>query len=324
MGAVAVDYVNKPSNNATYKGSGAVKAPTPPISASSASTVSTVSAGGSTLGKVLSVGKNVLGRFNTIGMFVQGMDYVNDKRKERLAEIEAEYAKLDETQQAEKEALEQAMAYEKGAIAQEDKAQEVKQEAGAIADSVVYNQGDTLPSVLTQNAKALTQSLNTLTTTINEQFSLLNNYMMANLIVQGQFLDLKTAEGDLKVESMQYAKTPVASSVLKTDSVVGMSPREIEVSHRSNEVEARVYARNPVSVKDWDENVLADIAPREAELVKNATLAKDTTDKINFEVEDDWGLDDIVDGIDISQIFGYSPDSDVIKEAFNRLGGSGL
>ena len=324
MGAVAVDYVNKPSNNATYKGSGAVKAPAPVISATTASTVSTVSAGGSTLGKVLSFGKNFVGRANVVGLGISALDYINDHRLARIAEIEAEYAKLDESQQIEKELLEQAKAFEENALKQDEKLKEVKQEADSIADSVAYTQGDTLPSVLTQNAKALTQSINTLTTTLNEQFALLNNYMMANLIVQGQFLDLKTVEGGLKVEAMEFSKNPVNTSILKNDSVVGMSPREIEVSHRSNEVEAKVYARTATTVKDWDENVLADIAPREAELVKNTTLAKDTTDKINFSLDEDIDFDDIVDGIDLPSIFGYSGDTEPLKEFYERLGGKGL
>lgn len=318
MGAVAVDYVNKPSNNATYKGSGAVKAPAPVVSATTASTVSTVSAGGSTLGKVFSIGSKVLGRVNTVGMFVQGMNYIDDQRLARIAEIEAEYAQMDSSQSAEKEALEQAIAFEKGVLAQEDKAKEVKQEADSIADSVAYMQGETLPSVLTQNAKALTQSINTLTTTLNEQFALLNNYMMANLIVQGQFLELKTAESGLKVEAMEFSKNPVDTSILKNDSVVGMSPREIEVSHRSNEVEAKVYARTATTVKDWDENVLADIAPREAELVKNATLAKDTTDKINFDIDDLMDDNEVV----LDGVRGYELGSDIMREFILKMGGS--
>lgn len=296
MGAVAVDYVNKPSNNANYKGSGAVKAPTPPISATASSTVSTVSVGGSTLGKVLNFGKNVAGRANLVGMFVQGMDYINDKRKERLAEIEAEYAKLDETQQAEKEALEQAMAYEKGAIAQEDKAQEVKQEAGAIADSVTYAQGQTLPSVLSQNSKALTQSLNTLTTTMNEQFALLNNYMMANLIVQGQFLELKTLESGLKVESMEYDKENIKLKDLEGNSIA-----------------------------DPDNGLISTpLSPRDIRVIRDTTLAKDTTDKINFEIPEELESELSSDLLDISDILGYPDGADIFKEYYSRLGGVGL
>ena len=101
-----------------------------------------------------------------------------------------------------------------------------------------------------------------------------------------------------------------------------MSPREIEVSHRSNEVEARVYQRTPTTVKDIDENVLFDIAPREARFVKDATVAKDTTDKINFELDDEDV--DLADPLDIKTIFGYSSDSDALKEFYTRLGGIGL
>lgn len=137
-------------------------------------------------------------------------------------------------------------------------------------------------------------------------------------------LEIEVSKNSYVVEANEFAKVPVDFDILNADSVVGMSPREIEVSHRSNEVEARVYARNPVSVKDWDENVLADIAPREAELVKNATLAKDTTDKINFSLDEDGNLDEESKGVDFSSILGYSGDTEIIKEVFTRLGGQGL
>ena len=90
---------------------------------------------------------------------------------------------------------------------------------------------------------------------------------------------------------------------------------EIELNKESME-----YAKTAQTVKDLDGQLVASFAPREAELVKNATLAKDTTDKINFDI------DDFIDEpeIDISSIFGYSGDADVVKEFFSHLGGRGL
>jgi len=257
--------------------------------------------------------------------------------------------------------------------------------------------GETLPSVLKQNANAIIQALNTYTSVFNSKFDELNYSFIGLLsymeniasLMQKTYDDNKKLQeskakeeeqysaqvGDTKmtpaeieakknlamwraydfktsavsssvleasnvvgmtpleievsknsniIEANEFSKTPVDFDILNSDSVVGMSPREIEVSHRSNEVEAKVYARTATTVKDWDENVLADIAPREAELVKNATLSKDTTDKINFSLDDDGDIDDIVEGVDLSKIFGYEPDSDIIKEAFTRLGGVGL
>lgn len=137
-------------------------------------------------------------------------------------------------------------------------------------------------------------------------------------------LEIEVSKNSYIVEANEFAKSPVDYDILNSDSVVGMSPREIEISHRSNEVEAKVYARTATTVKDWDENVLADIAPREAELVKNTTLAKDTTDKINFSLDDDGGIDEIVNGIDLPSIFGYSGDTEALKEFYERLGGQGL
>lgn len=257
--------------------------------------------------------------------------------------------------------------------------------------------GETLPSVLKQNANAIIQSLNAYTSVFNLKLDELN-YSFAGLLsymeniaslIQKTYDDNKKLEeekakeeeqysvqvGDTKmtpaeieakknlamwraydfktsavpsslleasnvvgmtplqievsknsyiVEANEFAKSPVDYDILNSDSVVGMSPREIEISHRSNEVEAKVYARTATTVKDWDENVLADIAPRDAELVKNATLAKDTTDKINFSLDDDGDIDEIVNGIDLPSIFGYSGDTEALKEFYERLGGQGL
>lgn len=70
------------------------------------------------------------------------------------------------------------------------------------------------------------------------------------------------------------------------------------------------YAKTAQTVQDLDGKTIASFAPREASLVKDVTLAKDTTDKINFDIED------FIDEpeIDISSIFGYSGDSDVVKK----------
>ncbi len=169
----------------------------------------------------------------------------------------------------------------------QQKNEALKEKVQTIDNSVVYEQGQSLPFVLSQNAKALTQSINTLTSTVSEQLGLLNNYMMAFAIYQQQFLDIKASEADLKIESMEFAKTAQ-------------------------------------SVKDLDGQVVASFAPREASLVKDVTLAKDTTDKINFELPPEFDADLSSDKLDISSILGYDDGSDIYKEFFTRMGGVGL
>lgn len=218
--------------------------------------------------------------------------------------------------------------------------------------------GETLPAVLTKNTKELVTSVNKLNSTLGEKFDYFNNYMYGLLT----YMDIATGlmdktyalskeladnakkkdednsltVGDSKMspaeiearknlamlKAYDFKNTPVDQSILEADNVLGMSPLQIEASHRSFEVEAKVYAKTAQTVKDWDENVLADISPREARLVKDATIAIDTTDKINFVLDDEDV--DLVTPLDIKTIFGYDGDSSTVQELFKRLGGVGL
>jgi hypothetical protein len=187
----------------------------------------------------------------------------------------------------ERSLVEQYEAMQKVAEDQNKKKEEVKEQTKGVADGVSYQSGDTLPSVLSKNAKSLTEAINALTNTFTDQFTLLNNYMMGSLIYQQQFLDIKTAESGLKIESMEYNKT-----------------------------QQTVY--------DLDGNVLGSAVPRYLKVQKDAVVGIDNTDKINFDLDEDGDLDDIVNGIDLPSIFGYSGDSEVIKEFYTRLGGQGL
>lgn len=222
-------------------------------------------------------------------------------------------------------------------------------------DAVTANAGTNLLSVLTNNGKSLVTSIGTITSTFNEKFDTLNECMYSFLkymdtlttTIQKSYDlskgdsdqakkdkeetievdDIKMTADEIRVQkdlammkNYQFKTSPVDQSVLESDSVVGMSPLQIEVSHRSNEVEARVYQRTPTQVKDIDENVLFNIAPREANLVKNSVVAINATDEKNFELDED-DLD-ILNPLDISSIFGYEKSSDIIEEYITKMGGS--
>ena len=275
MGAVklATDYITSPSNNASYVGSGAVK---------QVIQTATTSASGSLISSALGFAGRVATRFNPYifagsVLYDIGSSVINSLSKEEKAQLS----------EPELVAYEHAENIAKNIDYTKQKNEALKEKVQTIDNSVVYEQGQSLPSVLSQNAKALTQSINTLTSTVSEQLGLLNNYMMAFAIYQQQFLDIKASEADLKIESMEFAKTA------KT-------------------------------VKDLDGQEIASFSPREAELVKNATLAKDTTDEINFELPPEFDADLSSDKLDISSILGYDDGSDIYKEFFTRMGGVGL
>jgi|GEM_PF-2032890 hypothetical protein len=218
--------------------------------------------------------------------------------------------------------------------------------------------GETLPAVLTRNAKELVTSVNKLNSTLGEKFDYFNNYfygfltymdIATGLMDKTYTLNKELADnakkkeddntlqvGDSKMspaeiearknlamlKAYDFKNTPVEQSVLEADNVLGMTPLQIEASHRSFEVEAKVYAKTPQKVKDWDENELADIAPREARLVKDATAAIKNTDENNFELDDEDV--DLITPLDIKSVFGYDGDSATVQELFKRLGGVGL
>lgn len=314
----------------------------------------------------------------------------------------------------------------------DEKSVDLLEKTKEIADSVNYAQGESLPSVLSQNAKALTESINTLTFTVNQQFSLLNNYMMALTIYQQQFLDLKVSDVNLKADSVTALNalpvslfqlveaiqgigsissvdgitTPLSkisesikeisevslesvSSAIKgidgvsaplskvveaiqglgstslaqlvqavqgigaipsTDGIVeavkGIGSVSLSIDElaklkavdnqqvkehyalREGEIalnkESMEYAKTAQTVQDLDGKTIASFAPREASLVKDVTLAKDTTDKINFELPPELDSDLLLDNLDISGILGYDDGSDIFKEFFQRMGGVGL
>lgn len=283
MGAYAVDYIDKAVNNSNYAGStvkniASNNASYVGNSLASATVATAKTAEGLTVGSALRFGAKSVFRLNpyigAASLLYDAYKFFTDDEIAQLPEAEQQIAK-------------EAQQYSKVVEAQQQKVDEIKQEIKSVSESVEYQQGQTLPSVLSQNAKALTLSVNALTVTLSEQLSLMNNYMMANLIYQQQFLDIKASESGLNVESLEYNKTTQ-------------------------------------SVKDLDGNMVASFSPREAELAKNATVAREVTDKNNFTLDDDIDLEDIVDGVEISSIFGYSGDTEPLKEFYTRLGGQGL
>ena len=171
-------------NNPTYTG-GSVS------SASGSSVGSTVVSGSTTLTKYNA--SDLLSNITTVGVGT-GLVYYTDEELKAMNASERAVAEQNESLQ-------------KVVEAQSKKVDDVKQKNDEIASGVTYEQGQSLPSVLSQNAKSLTLAINSLTAAFTEQFALLNNYMMGNLMYQQQFLDIKTEESGLKIDAMQYNKT---------------------------------------------------------------------------------------------------------------------
>lgn len=82
-------------------------------------------------------------------------------------------------------------------------------------------------------------------------------------------------------------------------------------------MESLEYDKKPQEVKDLDGQTVGTFAPREASLVKNAAVAKETTDKNNFDIDD--LIDD--DPLDLTSILGYEKSSDIILDYVQKMQG---
>lgn len=259
-----------PANNGSYS-SGAVKTFTP-------STTTVTSQTGSGVGTIKQYGTTNFTTLDVSG-YVKNLTNASDG----LLNTYFSDAQKAEMTSPERSLIEQYEALQKVAEDQGKKKEEVETKTKEIADGVRYEQGDPLPSVLSKNAKSLTEAINALTNAFTDQFTLLNNYMMANLIYQQQFLDIKTEESGLKIESMEYNKTTKP-------------------------------------VYDLDGNQLGEAAPREVKFQKDAVVGIEKTDINNFELDSEDI--DIVTPFDISSIYGYERNSVIYENIIKGLGGS--
>ena len=94
---------------------------------------------------------------------------------------------------------------------------------------------------------------------------------------------------------------------------------ELEKSLATKSIEKINYELTPVPVKDLDGNTITTIKPVEAQTVKNLSDARYRTDQNTFEVNSD-DFDDILSGINISEIFKFSKKSDRLDSLFAELG----
>ncbi|AHJ12337.1 hypothetical protein [Sulfurospirillum multivorans] len=286
-GMVAGGGSSSSANNASYQGrytasNNVSYARSSSVSPLTSSETTVVSQSGTGVGTVKQYSSTNITNFNVA-------DYVKNLTN---ASGGSSYTYYTDEQKAQMSApdrllIEQYEAMQKVSEDQNKNKQAVKDQTKEVVNGINYQQGDTLPSVLSQNAKALTQAINALTTTFTDQFTLLNNYMMGGLIYQQQFLDIKTAESGLKIESMEYNKT-----------------------------QQTVY--------DLDGNALGQATPRDLGVQKDAVVGIDHTDKINFEIPDELESDLSSDDLDISTILGYDDGADIFKEFYTRMGGTGL
>jgi len=350
MGALARDYWQNsagvgnggasvfPANNPIYKPSSSSSAKIPLASADTAIASAKGAYTPSMIGTALSL---VVEAYDALSKYTDtvGDDY--DTVRSKMTEL------LNQKKQLE-------LQKETGQMTQQ-KQDELQDYLTRQQDAVSANAGTNLLSVLTNNGKSLVTSIGTITSTFGEKFDTLNEcmysflkYMDTVTTVMQQSYDLSkgdsdqakkdkeatTPVGDTKMtaqeievqknlammKNYQFKTSPVDQSVLEADQVTGMTPLQIEASHRSFEVEAKVYAKTSTQVKDIDENVLFDMAPREANFVKNAVIAINATDEKNLELDDDDI--DLFSPIDISSIFGYDSSVDIMSEFITRMGGT--
>lgn len=314
MGALVKDYINQPSNNSSYTGTGLASSRTS-INTPSPSVESVVAASGEVIGDVLSIAGMVLpvSRPYKVALELAGEGIKRFTREEKEA-----------LSKPEQNVVEQGEALQKAQENQSKILEEITDSLEQVSSNIKYEQGNPLPEVMTNNMKSLADTLSIFVTSFNEQFSLMNNYLMAGLIYQQQFLDLKMTESALLQDYYQFLRTQQTVKDSRGNTVSSLAPREARAYKDSYAVESFDYQKVPMQVKDIDENVLFDIPPREVKTVMHSTVAKDTTDKINFELPEDTD-DDTISPEEMNFIkacMGYGGESELTKSFINGVGGS--
>lgn len=353
MGALASDYINKATNNPSYVGTGAFTAPPAPTPTTGLGVANSNAWAG--VGSVSSTVANSVGSF--IGKrnpYLFGVKTAYDITTALNNEVNSGTSPNGNTENADAMALgadvdSSVSQYVELLKYNQEYTRKLEEELEALKNNVTTTSGDTLPSVLVGNTKALVTTLGAFTTVFNEKFDTLNGALTGMLVYFNDLMNLKNEEIPLNIASLKYQSTissgmlsprdaefqknlsvkdyndfqnsPVSGDVLSATNLSGLSPREIQVSKHSYDIEAKEYAKAPQTVKDWDENILADISPREARLVKDATVAIKTTDENNLELDTDDI--DIVMPFDISSINGFTGCDSVYQALLDKYSGGG-
>ena len=133
-------------------------------------------------------------------------------------------AKMDELESEKKKLEEQKVKNEETAKAQTDLKDYTTRQQDAMSPPVT---GETLPSVLTKNAKELVTSVNTLSTTLGEKFDYFNNYMYGFLTYMDIVVGFMDKTYTLNKELADNAKKKEDDNALQVGDTK-MSPAEIE------------------------------------------------------------------------------------------------
>ncbi|AFL69762.1 hypothetical protein [Sulfurospirillum barnesii] len=229
MGAVAVDYVNQPSNNVKYVGNGAVKVPAPTVATPPISTnVSTVvnKSVESVFGSNGKAGGKTIGRSNLLGLAVSLAapliyDYFTDDEKASLTDSELQAVERYESLQ---KSYETQLAALKDLEEMNHKVLEKAPEVVA-TPFTAYSQGEALPTVLSNNSKALVKSVDSLASvnakgvgaiveavgvlsnSLSKELVNLNTTLKSSLLIQQQLLDISSAT--LQIEAQKFANPSV-------------------------------------------------------------------------------------------------------------------
>lgn len=203
---------NSPVNSSSYSGIASSSKTSNTTTLSTQAVTSVPSASGSTIGRVITSNGQTLTQATPLALVSEASQKLasggsGDNTDYKYYSDTERQALSDELKQM----VSQAEQFQRFAEQQQEKASQLQEDLKANEDSVDYTEGQSLPLVLSNNAKSLTTSINSLTSSVNEQFSLLNNNMMGMLIYFEQFLSNQV----LGVTSA--SKIPEAITSSKTD-----------------------------------------------------------------------------------------------------------
>jgi hypothetical protein len=318
--------VNKYANNPTFKGVGLTKS-TPTMADTVTELTNNV-----TSSVVFSVASKVLPRFNPYLLVASTLydigtsayqAYKNYTSAPPTIETANEPVSIDDKKVPVKDIPEKTL--EKIIAQKQSDIAKVKDETQIIYDNFVSYNGTNLPDTMKSNTSALVQSVNALTNALTLGLSESNIGILAltqavsnlsSLMEYSNEQNLKSKAVDLNVSTnpnisvnfpdLMNVKTDFSDSF---NEILGLKKQEIpkQIEKADLQIDDLTYKKTATAVKDLDGQTVASISPREAELVKNATVAKKTTDQNNLELDE--GDFDILSNIDISSIFGFEKTS---------------
>lgn len=195
----------------------------------------------------------------------------------------------------------------------------VKAKNDEIASTLTNFEGTTLPEHMANNTSALVGAINHLSEVIAKGTSdiTLGSFSIGQTLSDFGLMFEHYANQGLKTESVKLGSSMSVTTDFsdKFNEVLDLNKQVLPKQYEKADlqIDDLTFRKTDKSIVDLDGLEVANISPREAELIKNATVSRKTTDENNLEFdEEDF---DIMDSLpDITAITTYESRSELIEK----------